>query len=392
MKAEQRVARLASMCLAIAVTLASGGGAQIAPNLPAIVGVSAAAVDGLQPKPSDAAKSESAPAKTGVSAIIPVWGKEVGGLQSRLSFELSPRPYRQGENIPLLLHVRNISQGQVTVKYSRIPGFIDWSNQNQPLGLRLTNARGEALGPLVRNISYWGMGAEPESRVIKAGETATLGRMLVPIRPPDWQGNLTVNVRAFGLVAGSYQLTAAATVVSQLAGQPDEVLTTGSLALEVVTGDGPAPREGPALAPWGEAVDGLQCRAALDRVVVPEGQLPRILIDMRNHGTRSLEVERPGMAGRIEIDGQVLRWAQGWSGPGMTSWLKPGEEVINYTVVIPSAAQQRDNAGLRPAPGKHTMTVITTARDVDGGKPITIKAVPMEFEVRADPAAPGIRP
>jgi len=160
--------------------------------------------------------------------------------------------------------------------------------------------------------------------------------------------------------------------------------------------------------PWGEPVEGVQVRLRAKQTKWKVSAVPRLLVDVRNQGTRRLLVQIKQMHGcQIEVDGQ---WFQRQSNTReLRARPSPFPPRREYDAIVISLDQywvlprnSRNPASLdrmvrlkdKLQPGQHTVRVAVnaTADKSEPGKPVRAISNPVELEIVPSPAASAQHP
>jgi RNA polymerase sigma factor (sigma-70 family) len=151
------------------------------------------------------------------------WGKEVSGLQAGLGFHPGEhRVYHEGEEVRLVVRVRNVGQKEVKLHY-----HPEFRYQESPV---VTDAKGKPI-----NLGRLGLGDDrPREANLAPGKSMDLYQLELDLRPANWQFDPTgpTGGMLFGTGKFSIQYERVAGDWSKL--DPDlSKLGTGKLELEV---------------------------------------------------------------------------------------------------------------------------------------------------------------
>jgi hypothetical protein len=131
--------------------------------------------------------------------------------------------------------------------------------------------------------------------------------------------------------------------------------------------------------PWGESVDGVQCRLRADKLVWKAGETPTFKADVRNHGTRELIICRTQQTCKLEFDGQFYEHHEIRA---RSSPFGPGKEYDDIQVSLYNGWRvPRTDAPLKLVPGKHTIRIMFLPEPKDRGKPIRVISNRVEIEI-----------
>ncbi len=155
-----------------------------------------------------------------------------------------------------------------------------------------------------------------------------------------------------------------------------------------------------AQAPWGEAVEGVQVRLRAQQTNWNAGAIPRLYVDVRNQGPRSLLVARQMYGCELEVDGQWFRRpAYTREARALPSPFPPGRQYDNIVLNVDQYWEPTGEPAKRLGrierfkltPGPHTMRVAVTATadKTAPGPPIRAISNPVVLEIVAAPDAPA---
>jgi RNA polymerase sigma factor (sigma-70 family) len=245
----------------------------------------------------DPLKEKPAKQKNEKQAVI-AWGKEVGGLQARISLRPGEkRVYHHGEVITLVVRVRNV--GKKTVKFEYVRQFLD---ENLPT---VTNA---ADGKTVPQHRLAMLGEHfPVEVSLEPGKEIELESRL-PLRyelRPDGKAKQITKERSLfvgtGKVSLQYERVFGNSSVGAINLDPAlSQLGTGKLELEVKPDPPPADEKKPKqkqdgdLTAWGKEVGGLQAGLGLrpsQKRIVHHGEVVTLVVRVRNVGKESVKFE-----------------------------------------------------------------------------------------------------
>ena len=155
---------------------------------------------------------------------------------------------------------------------------------------------------------------------------------------------------------------------------------------------------------WGEAVEGLQARLHTRQTNWDLGTTPRLFVDVRNQGTRSLLFQMK-YGCEVEVDGQWFRKpVYTRETRALPSPFPPGRQYDNLVIDLDNSWQEAGEAAKRLGqikrlkdqitPGQHVLRVAVTATaDKTGpGKPVRAISNPVEIKIlsgRPTEPAPG---
>ena len=137
---------------------------------------------------------------------------------------------------------------------------------------------------------------------------------------------------------------------------------------------------------WGEAVDGVQARIRVPKVIWKAGEAPTFILDLRNQGKKTPDARRVPLDPQIEVDGTWFSFdLPAGPYPSVGDQLKPGEQVNDWTTVAPDK-----NWGSFPGKkthfplpqGKHTVRIALWLQFQDGTPKIRPVSGPIGIEVR----------
>jgi len=117
----------------------------------------------------------------------------------------------------------------------------------------------------------------------------------------------------------------------------------------------------PTQADWGQAAEGLQCRARPARHTYSAGESPAFTVDLRNGGSRIFAFRSGEQAplSRYSIDGHWRPWPGYPPRDGKVQALRPGVEVRDMVATLPQEAH------FLLTPGRHVVQVAFTFEGVD---------------------------
>ena len=113
-------------------------------------------------------------------------------------------------------------------------------------------------------------------------------------------------------------------------------------------------------ASWGEAVDGLQCRLHVEKTTLKAGQWPRLLVDMKNGGKRTLTLGEAPDFWELECDGAWYRPAVWFTGYDKTLEMTPSKTHHGFPLMLAKRWTWRAKDGGQPLvfePGRHVLRV-----------------------------------
>jgi hypothetical protein len=147
--------------------------------------------------------------------------------------------------------------------------------------------------------------------------------------------------------------------------------------------DGKEPPVEPA--PWGEAVEGLQCWLQADEAVWKVGEVPTFRLHVRNQGKRDLDMHAAQAACKLEFDGAWFDWTGPVSIPGGT-W-PAGRQYDDFEVRVTLEARWANgNKPMNLKPGKHKVRVAYVT--LDRKHPVRVVSNAVEIRVGAGDPKP----
>jgi prepilin-type processing-associated H-X9-DG protein len=139
---------------------------------------------------------------------------------------------------------------------------------------------------------------------------------------------------------------------------------------------------------WGEAVEGVQCRLWPEKRTWKVGQTPKLRVDMRNEGTRELELFLANERWEIELDARWYRNRIPWLGDVIRLAFGPGQQHDNLAFPLWESAKLgwRAKYGDEPLeflPGRHTVRVAFNIRPAEQETWSALRVVsnPVEMEI-----------
>jgi len=121
--------------------------------------------------------------------------------------------------------------------------------------------------------------------------------------------------------------------------------------------------------PWGESVDGVQCRLRAEMTVWQSGKWPNFRVDLRNDGERKLYRSANPDHWEIELDGVWYCSNSHWLGTLYETWpLFPGEEQTDVLVPLHKELTWQSKESKQPLefrPGKHTVRIALELKGAD---------------------------
>jgi hypothetical protein len=139
---------------------------------------------------------------------------------------------------------------------------------------------------------------------------------------------------------------------------------------------------------WGEAVEGVQCRLRPEKRTWKVGQTPKLRVDMRNEGTRELELFLANERWEIELDARWYRNRIPWLGDVIRLAFGPGQQHDNLAFPLWESAKLgwRAKYGDEPLeflPGRHTVRVAFNIRPAEQETWSALRVVsnPVEMEI-----------
>jgi beta-lactamase regulating signal transducer with metallopeptidase domain/thiol-disulfide isomerase/thioredoxin len=137
-----------------------------------------------------------------------------------------------------------------------------------------------------------------------------------------------------------------------------------------------------AAAPWGKAVQGVQCRLRADKATWKEGEVPTFKADIRNLGIRDLSVAQGEALCELEVDGQWYQWVGGMA--TKSSWFRPGRAYEDIAVsLVRQWGRKSGGQALSITPGKHTVLIAFLCDPLDHGGPVRAESNPVEVQILA---------
>jgi hypothetical protein len=156
------------------------------------------------------------------------------------------------------------------------------------------------------------------------------------------------------------------------------------LLLGIGLGSAQDPKEPPGKpdprGPWGEAVEGLQCRLRADKAVWKVDEVPGFRLEVRNQGKRDLVIHMAQAVCKLEFDGVWFDWMGPVSIPAGT-W-PAGRRYEDFEVRV--TLEERWVSGNKPIalkPGKHKVRVAYVTLD----RKQPVRAVSNAVEIRIEP-------
>jgi hypothetical protein len=163
--------------------------------------------------------------------IVTAWGKEVGGLQAGLGFRPGERrAYRHGEEVTLVVRVRNVGREEVKFEY-----LSPYFKENWPT---VTDADGKPV-PQPGKAFAGGTAHLPKEVSLPPGKETELADVTYELRPPsDWTTkNSTKNFAPLygsGKVGIQYERVFGNSLLTKIKIDPNlSKLATGTLELEI---------------------------------------------------------------------------------------------------------------------------------------------------------------
>ena len=266
------------------------------------------------------------------------WGKEAGGLQAGLGFLPGrKRAYHTGENVTVVLRVRNVGKEEAKFSYFREEFGVrppaltdDWGNPRPLDGFN------DAGSGLVKRIEV----------TLAPGNSVDLSEMPISLRPASEKGKETPVWKLFG--TGWFRLqnyTPGPNRFQDSKTGPDSILcklATGKLEFEVKEPEKVLPGN-EALTAWGKEVGGLQSGLGLPpgaKRVYQHGETVTLFVRVRNLGKEAVTFEyvrqfldenRPVVT---DAGGKAIPQSGtamlGMHGPTEVT-LKPGKEIVLET-------------------------------------------------------------
>jgi hypothetical protein len=324
----------------------------------------------------EAAKKAAVPREGGDGAA---WGEARDGLQAGLAFEQPSAAFPLGANVALRIKLRNTGERPIVVHRPRVPVMLNWSNYRRPPSPQVAPVGGEAIIPYERGVLGVGRSGS-EAVSLEPGSTIDYGRVLLPIRSREWKAGLTVNLLAFQLEPGEYEVSIPEAVSGSVSGEQLGPAGTGKLRLSVV--EAPAESGGASDKVGAAPPGGVLVVARPDRAKLKAGEPLIVLIDIQNLGDRPLQMPDYMSCGcSLEINGDVVEYFGPISSP-VPAPLLPGQEIIQFPIVLSPDSGWGLKSTLEPKPltaGKHTIRAIwSIERD---GKPFVARSEPFEVEV-----------
>jgi len=146
--------------------------------------------------------------------------------------------------------------------------------------------------------------------------------------------------------------------------------------------------------PWGEAVEGVQCRLRVERSVWPGGTWPLLWADFRNRGQGEASMGLWPRSWDIQCDGLWYQAAARFSGGVMKFEVRPGGRRNNIGVQMTPRWRWRSKQGSKPLafePGKHTLRV-AFKMDLAGLGQCVVVSNPIVIEIVPGGKAPATQP
>jgi len=333
-------------------------------------------------------------------AASTVWGKPVKGVQAGLAYEFGEQQYQLGQNIPLLVRIRNHGDRPVDLLHAQAPVWINLNNYRLDPGPAVFLNQDERILPYERYrgpAGTWGvLGLGTPNLATRLtvlpNRTANVGRVLLPVRSKEWLGGSTVNVLAYRLPAGTHGVSLTHSFNATIDGAAVGDLTTGRLKLRLIEpqAESDADTKGREVADWMPVSNGIRMRTWTPQRIVSEGDPVLLFSDIQNVSGESLRFNNHKTCGCIpEVDGERLVFSGPITGPVPPPFTR-GIELINVPTVLPQNWHSREPfKSIALKPGKHSIRVIFTAEN-DDGEIVEVTGQSIEIEVTpAPPVAPA---
>jgi RNA polymerase sigma factor (sigma-70 family) len=135
--------------------------------------------------------------------------------------------------------------------------------------------------------------------------------------------------------------------------------------------------------PWGQAVEGVQCRLRADKTVWQAGQTPSLKAEVRNQGKRQFFLAQAQQLCELEIDGQTHRWMGEID--VKSSAFGPGRHYEGIVVSLVKEWQGAKNRRpIQLAPGAHKVRVVfLPVEAAPQGQELRVVSNPVQIEMRA---------
>ncbi len=279
-----------------------------------------------QPPTNNSASGPAA--QPGTSDENIAWGEPVDGLQAGLATVDPIRPYQLGQNVPLRFFVRNTSDQVIRLAHARVPVFINWDNYRRTPGTQLFGSDGKQILP-ASGVGGRGLPGTV-TRTIAPGKVVCLATVRVPLRAEGWKGT-TVNTLTYSVKPGNYRITLSHRFDDQGGKFWGGTLATGMLNLSVHAADKPLSIPGNS---WGKYHDGVRCRLYTDKTLLGLGEPPILMVDVQNHGQRTVKQIWHGLEFKLEVDGKWTGKLSPTAVKGPVGFLTPGTEWINIPLVL----------------------------------------------------------
>lgn len=138
-------------------------------------------------------------------------------------------------------------------------------------------------------------------------------------------------------------------------------------------------------APWGEAVEGLQCWLEANKAVWKVDEVPALRLHVRDQGKRDLVIHMAQCACKLELDGAWFDWQAPVSIPAGT-WPAGGQYEDFEVRVTLEAPWTRGNQPIALKPGKHKVRVAYVT--LDRQQPVRVVSNAVEIQVAAGEPMP----
>jgi hypothetical protein len=143
--------------------------------------------------------------------------------------------------------------------------------------------------------------------------------------------------------------------------------------------------------PWGEAVDGLQCRLHVEKTMLKAGEWPRLAVDVKNRGDREFTLGEAPDFWELECDGTWYRAGVWFSGDCEILELSPSKTHHGFPLLLEERWKWQAKDGNQPlvfGPGKHVLRVALRPAPKQEGEWPRLVSNPVEI-VADEPVVPA---